>query len=122
MKKCVFCNEKKFSNRIIDSTKNIIAFFDNNPVTKYHALLITKKHKKSFFNLNKIEISDLFFLLKRVQNKIKKKDNLVKGFNFGANLGKKAGQTIFHCHFHLIPRREGDSDLRLNKKKFFWIK
>ena len=32
----------------------------------------------------------------------------MQGFNFGTNIGKVSGQSIFHCHFHLIPRREGD--------------
>jgi diadenosine tetraphosphate (Ap4A) HIT family hydrolase len=36
------------------------------------------------------------------------KDNGIKGFNIGINSGKVAGQTIFHCHTHLIPRREND--------------
>ena len=36
------------------------------------------------------------------------KDNEVLGFNIGMNAGKIAGQTIMHCHIHLIPRRKGD--------------
>lgn len=35
-------------------------------------------------------------------------DASVTGFNIGINAGKDAGQTIFHCHMHLIPRRGGD--------------
>jgi diadenosine tetraphosphate (Ap4A) HIT family hydrolase len=35
-------------------------------------------------------------------------DPQVTGFNIGINAGKSAGQTIFHVHVHLIPRREGD--------------
>ena len=36
------------------------------------------------------------------------KDKTVAGFNLGTNIGKVSGQSIHHCHFHLIPRREGD--------------
>ncbi len=32
----------------------------------------------------------------------------MEGFNFGVNEGQAAGQTVFHCHLHLIPRRGGD--------------
>jgi diadenosine tetraphosphate (Ap4A) HIT family hydrolase len=32
----------------------------------------------------------------------------VEGFNVGVNDGEVAGQTIFHCHVHLVPRRKGD--------------
>ena len=49
-------------------------------------------------------------LLQMIKNEILKKDNTVKGFNIGTNAGKIAGQSILHCHIHLIPRREGDVD------------
>ena len=49
-------------------------------------------------------------LIKIIKNEIIKKDKSVKGFNLGTNIGKVSGQSIFHCHFHLIPRREGDVD------------
>jgi diadenosine tetraphosphate (Ap4A) HIT family hydrolase len=35
-------------------------------------------------------------------------DTTIDGFNIGMNCGETAGQTIFHCHVHLIPRRKGD--------------
>jgi diadenosine tetraphosphate (Ap4A) HIT family hydrolase len=39
-----------------------------------------------------------------------KADSAVCGFNIGTNNGSEAGQTISHCHLHLIPRRKGDID------------
>ena len=36
-------------------------------------------------------------------------DESITGFNVGMNIGKDAGQTIFHCHIHIIPRRQGDT-------------
>ena len=36
------------------------------------------------------------------------KDKLITGFNIGINDGQDAGQTVMHCHIHLIPRRKGD--------------
>ena len=47
-------------------------------------------------------------LIQKVKNEILNKDVNVKGFNIGTNSGKIAGQSIMHCHIHLIPRREGD--------------
>ena len=49
-------------------------------------------------------------LIKIVKEEILIKDQTVKGFNLGTNIGKVAGQSILHCHFHLIPRRKGDVD------------
>jgi diadenosine tetraphosphate (Ap4A) HIT family hydrolase len=39
---------------------------------------------------------------------LQKSDRAIEGFNIGINCGEVAGQTIFHCHVHLIPRRSGD--------------
>ena len=35
-------------------------------------------------------------------------DKKITGFNIGVNDGKDSGQTVMHCHIHLIPRRKGD--------------
>jgi diadenosine tetraphosphate (Ap4A) HIT family hydrolase len=35
------------------------------------------------------------------------KDIMVAGFNIGANAGAAAGQTVYHCHIHLMPSGTG---------------
>ena len=47
-------------------------------------------------------------LIKKIKEEILIKDDTVKAFNVGTNAGKIAGQSIMHCHIHLIPRREND--------------
>ena len=39
---------------------------------------------------------------------LQRSDKSIEGFNIGMNCGEVAGQTIFHIHVHLIPRRRGD--------------
>lgn len=48
-------------------------------------------------------------LVRILKNTIEKKDPAVTGFNIGVNIGAAAGQTVFHVHMHLIPRRDGDT-------------
>ena len=43
-----------------------------------------------------------------LRDRILKADSSVSGFNVGTNAGPSSGQTIFHLHIHLIPRRDGD--------------
>ena len=45
-------------------------------------------------------------LIKIIQKRNFNKDKQVKAFNIGTNAGKIAGQSIMHCHIHLIPRRK----------------
>jgi diadenosine tetraphosphate (Ap4A) HIT family hydrolase len=39
---------------------------------------------------------------------LQKADLTIDGFNNGMNCGETAGQSVFHCHVHLIPGRRGD--------------
>ncbi|NIO19566.1 MAG: HIT domain-containing protein, partial [Candidatus Aenigmarchaeota archaeon] len=56
-----------------------------------------------------LERRDAEGLLRILKNRILRKDQSVTGFNIGSNGGASAGQTIFHAHIHLIPRRDGDT-------------
>ena len=47
-------------------------------------------------------------LLQSLTGSMRREDQTIEGFNIGMNCGATAGQTIFHCHIHLIPRRRGD--------------
>ncbi len=49
-------------------------------------------------------------MLNKMKKKIEEQDNTVTGFNVGVNDGKDAGQSIFHVHVHLMPRRKGDTE------------
>jgi len=101
---CVFCemdNEKYLSeNELCYATRDI------NPVTSHHALIIPKRHVPDFFDLYQPEINAVHALLEETKKEIKGLDETVTGFNVGLNSGEDAGQTIFHCHIHLIPRRK----------------
>jgi ATP adenylyltransferase len=70
--------------------------------------LIPKRHVASYFELGKPEVNACNELLESDRLDIMKSDPDVSGFNVGINQDETAGQTIFHCHIHLIPRREGD--------------
>ena len=106
VKDCIFC--KIPSKRIINSNELAVVIRDEYPVSKYHSLIIPKRHTKDYFELYQAEINAMTDLINQTSNQLKKKDKTIKGFNIGNNSGEVAGQTIFHCHIHLIPRRKGD--------------
>ena len=108
MKECLFCTIPK--PRIILENTLAYAIYDGFPVTTHHALVIPKRHVLDYFELSTEELLACDALLKQLRLDILAKDSGVKGFNIGMNAGEAAGQTIFHCHIHLIPRRVGDVD------------
>ena len=104
---CIFCN--KTNCKIVFTTKYFFIIRDNSyPVTKHHTLIITNRHVADFFELTKEEMIELDEILKNQKQELKKLDKEISGFNVGVNIGKDAGQSIMHCHLHLIPRRKGD--------------
>ena len=103
---CIFC--KVPLDRIIDQTDLSKVFRDAFPVTKLHTLVIPNRHVADYFELTDEEQADIQTLLQKHHELIKLEDTTVTGFNVGINVGASAGQTVFHVHIHLIPRRNGD--------------
>ena len=105
---CLFCEISE--ERVIAENELAYAIYDGFPVTDMHTLIIPKRHVSSYFDLGRPEVNACNMLLDQMKNEIESKDAEVTGFNIGINAGEDAGQTIFHCHIHLIPRRKGDVD------------
>ncbi len=103
---CAFCELP--AERIVFQNELAIAFYDGYPVSEGHALVIPKRHVADYWGLTAAEREACHNLLDVLRKSIQQKDPLVTGFNIGLNAGASAGQTVFHCHFHLIPRRDGD--------------
>ena len=103
---CLFCNIKE--SGLAKENNLAYASYDSYPVSEGHCLIIPKRHVKDYFDLSNEEIIACNDLIKEIKNEIIKKDSSVKGFNIGSNAGKISGQSILHCHIHLIPRRAGD--------------
>ena len=104
---CLFCNINE--SGLTKENDLAYASYDSYPVTDLHCLIIPKRHVKNYFDLSEDEVIACNDLIKDIKKEIESKDPTVKGFNIGSNVGKVSGQSIFHCHIHLIPRREDDT-------------
>ena len=105
---CLFCNIN--SKDLVFDNEFAFASFDSYPVSKYHSLIVPKRHILDYFELTNDELLACNDLIKKIKKKIQNEDKTVDGFNIGTNSGVAAGQSIMHCHIHLIPRRKGDVD------------
>ena len=103
---CLFCEIQK--ERILDQDDLFYVIRDGFPVTDLHTLVIPKRHVETYFDLYQPELNSCNRMIQKYKQQIENEDESVKGFNIGINNGEVSGQTIFHCHIHLIPRREGD--------------
>lgn len=103
---CLFCSIPP--ERVVVENELAYAIADGFPVTAHHSLVIPKRHAADYFALHRPEVNACNDLLHQLRTQIQDYDSSVTSFNVGMNCGAEAGQTVFHCHIHLIPRRQGD--------------
>ena len=103
---CLFCNSK--TSGVAHENELAYASYDTYPVSNLHCLIIPKRHLNDYFDLTNEELLACNELIKIIKKEVTTKDKTVKAFNIGTNAGKISGQSIMHCHIHIIPRREGD--------------
>ena len=103
---CVFCEPP--TDRLVATHELAYAVRDRYPVTEGHILVLPKRHVADYFDLHQPERNAIEELLHQCRQTLKTSDASINGFNIGANAGQSAGQTVFHVHVHLIPRRTGD--------------
>ena len=106
---CLFCNiQSKDRKRIVAENTLAYAIRDGFEVTPGHTLFIPKRHVADYFGLVPAEVNAINQLMADQKVALQSADKSIEAFNIGMNCGEVAGQTIFHCHVHLIPRRRGD--------------
>lgn len=104
---CVFCAASK--EHYLMENDHAFAIPDKYPITDGHTLIIPKRHFADYFDSLKAEHDAIYDLLKSRGKQLAEIDPQIEGFDIGVNVGEIAGQKVFHCHIHLIPRRKGDS-------------
>jgi diadenosine tetraphosphate (Ap4A) HIT family hydrolase len=100
---CPFCS----SEGALLSNALAYVRYDINPVSRGHVLIIPRRHVADWFDVSADERQAIFSLADEARSRLLH-DLVPDGFNLGINVGRVAGQTVFHAHLHLIPRYQGD--------------
>ncbi|HKL23932.1 MAG TPA: HIT domain-containing protein [Candidatus Nanoarchaeia archaeon] len=110
MKDCVFCKivNNKIDNFCIHEDDVIKVFLVINPISKGHLLVIPKKHFEDIFEAPEEVLNKIMQICKEMSSLCKKKLGAT-GVNILNASGKDAQQSIFHLHFHVVPRYKNDS-------------
>jgi len=108
---CIFCKiirgeaEASFLYR----GDTVSAFLDTNPLYEGHALIVPNKHFRDIHDIPEFELSEVMKVTKII-SKMMAVNLKADGVNVMHSTGRPAGQTIFHFHVHLLPRKYGDDD------------
>jgi histidine triad (HIT) family protein len=107
---CVFCKivQGEIPSARVLETDRAIAFLDINPVNLGHLLLLPRSHHESLLDLPEDDAAHVGALLPRLCRAVVAATG-AEAFNLIVNNGRLAGQTVFHGHWHIIPRFPGDA-------------
>jgi histidine triad (HIT) family protein len=106
---CIFCKIIRGevpSARVLE-TDHAVAFLDIQPLNPGHTLLVPRSHHARLVDLPDELAAHAGSLLPRLCRAVKAATG-AGGLNVVVNNGRVAGQTIDHCHWHIIPRFAGD--------------
>lgn len=108
-KGCMFCKiaKGKVPSYKVYEDKKIIAFLDINPIAKGHTLVIPKKHFENLFDCKDKIVEKMAKVSQKIAINYKEKLGCT-GVNILHASGQAAEQSVFHIHFHIVPRFDDD--------------
>ena len=108
MEECIFCKiiEGKIPCNKVYEDEYVLAFLDINPIVNGHTLVIPKKHFVNIFDVDEFYLEKIIKALKKISLHYK---TMFDGVNILNASDKSAQQSVFHLHFHIIPRTKDDN-------------
>jgi histidine triad (HIT) family protein len=107
MSACIFCRiiAGTIPAKIAFQDDRVLAFHDVNPQAPVHVLVVPKRHMESLQDMTR-EDGDLLAHLLMVCKQIGSDQGLRdSGYRVVTNVGRDAGQSVFHLHLHLLGGR-----------------
>jgi len=100
---CIFCRiaSRNAPAHIFYEDPATVAFLDLYPYTRGHLLVVPKRHAE---RLPQLPADDQAALIRTLGEVCKRVERMCPDYHVGLNAGAKAGQVVFHVHFHVIPR------------------
>ena len=116
---CIFCAmvRGEFPYVEVFSSEHLFAFLDIGPLNKGHVLIVPKKHYPTMFEVPPEIGAELLKTMQILGKAIMQATN-AGGLNVIQNNHPPAGQAVFHVHWHLVPRFEGDGILKWTPGKY----
>ncbi|WP_122645822.1 HIT family protein [Enterococcus mediterraneensis] len=116
MTDCIFCKiiDQEIPSYKIYEDDVVYAFLDISQVTPGHTLVVPKKHVTDIFEYDEKLASDVFARIPKIAKAIEEAFPEIEGMNIVNNNKELAYQSVFHSHFHLIPRYSKNDDFSMH--------
>jgi len=108
--RCVFCKimSGELDGSFVYRDELVSAFMDIHPLTPGHLLVVPNRHAVDLYDVDEGTAARMMQVGRKLGLAMMRSDLGCRAFNFFLANGKEAGQTVFHCHLHVIPRYPDD--------------
>ncbi|HEC64880.1 MAG TPA: HIT family protein [bacterium] len=111
MKDCIFCNLQTFKDSIYQDEK-VFVIVSQNPINKYHSLVIPKKHYRNMVDIPDDLLSHIINISKKISSAVRKASKADAITHVSEDdISNKGYNQVNHFKFHVIPRYEKDMKL-----------
>ncbi|WP_353989128.1 HIT family protein [Pediococcus argentinicus] len=113
---CIFCKiiAGDIPSYTVYEDDKVKVFLDISQTTPGHTLVIPKVHVPDIYAYDEELAEQVFARIPKIARAIKNSNPAIKGMNIVNNNGELAYQSVFHSHFHLIPRYSEDDTFSIN--------
>lgn len=109
MGECIFCQivRGQAPSWKVYEDETVLAFLDIHPVNEYHTLVIPKAHFENMFDVPEKELLEVMAVVRKLVLLYQSKLG-IHNIQIISCAGAEAQQDVFHLHFHIVPRKNGD--------------
>jgi len=107
---CIFCRivAGEAEASLVYRDEAVTAFMDAHPVAEGHLLVVPNRHASGLIDLDENDAGRMIAAARRLAAALRRSGLPCEGVNLLLADGVAAGQTVFHCHLHVIPRTSRD--------------
>jgi histidine triad (HIT) family protein len=107
---CIFCRiiTGEAEASLVYRDEAVTAFMDAHPLAEGHLLVIPNRHASGLEDLDESDAGRMMSVARRLAVALRQTGLPCDGVNLLLADGPAAGQTVFHCHLHVIPRASRD--------------
>jgi len=119
---CVFCKilDGELPVSMIYEDDKVAVFVDLYPVNEGHLLIVPKYHAPAMKDVDTDTLQHMMAIAGKMNTTLRASKYKCEGVNLLLADGEAAGQEVFHCHLHVIPRFRGDGfGFKYDKSKNF---
>jgi histidine triad (HIT) family protein len=107
---CPFCNQEVLERQTFYEDESVLALYTHKPYYPGHCLIIPKRHVERFEGLSDIEVLQMGQVIKKVNEAVKEVYGTSAYLLLQKN-GREVGQSVFHVHFHYVPKKGGEASI-----------